>query len=181
MKLKGKLLNCSTADTDNQNNQLDLMSNKVSVIKANQKSNLYSILENDIKKKINQCDIEDDSNLGGDNVLRLPTEKKLIKFNEMELQLMEEIANASKLLVDENSLKEVNIEHDFTAMMQLPIAYITHIIRFCKNIKAFKGLSTFDQLTIMKPFFFEFLSVRFSFNFIEKYSGFLVIGVRFKI
>lgn len=180
MRLKSKLLNCSAVNTNSyqQENKISLVSNKVSVIQANQKSNLYSILENDIKKKINQCDNEDDSSSGGDNVLRLSAEKNLIKFSEMELQLMEEICNASKLLVDENTLKEVDIEHDFAATMHLPLAYITHIIRFCKNIKAFKALSTPDQLTIMKPFFFEFLSIRFSFNFIEKYSGFLVIGVR---
>lgn len=175
MKLKGKLLNCSTADRDQQANQ-SIKSNKVSVIQTNLKSDLYSILEDDIKKKINQCDNENDSN-SSDNAVKLQAEKNLIKFNEVELQLMEEIKVASNLLVDENTLKEVNIEHDFADTMQLPLPYITHIIRFCKNIKAFKGLSSDDQLTIMKPFFFEFLSIRFSFNFIEKYSGFLVIAV----
>lgn len=172
MRLKGKLLNCSLPETANSHS----LPNQVSVIQANQRLDLYSILESDIKEKISQCDKEDDLNLKIDTANKLSTVKNVIKFSEIELQLMEEINNASKLLVEENTLKEVDIEHDFAATLHLPLAYITHIIHFCKNISAFSMLPKNDQLIITKKFFFEYLSVRFSFNFIEDYNGFLVIG-----
>ena len=98
-------------------------------------------------------------------------------MSQHEKTLIEEIDQASSVFTEELSL-QVRGEATFKESCNLPALYIKKIIRFCKNIPAFRLLHKEDQLLIIKPFFTEMLLIRFAFAYNYEHDAISVIEVR---
>lgn len=82
---------------------------------------------------------------------------------------------------DETSVQVNSSTHNkFTIIEVFNITgmYIKKIIRFCKSFEPFRGLPSTDQLIILKAFYHEVQTVRFSYMYRLDVDGFPVMKVR---
>lgn len=99
-------------------------------------------------------------------------------LNSHERNLIAELQGAISHFEDETSLEIVGETTNLYDILNLPAVYIRRIIKFCKNIPAFRQLSSEDQVTILKGFAFEILAVRFMFIYDNERDGHAILAVR---
>ena len=79
---------------------------------------------------------------------------------------------------DENKLPCIGELTDFSNLCNMPVNYIKRIVQFCKKITAFTCLTNVDdQKLILKPYFMEFLCLRFTFLFDVANDGHMILAV----
>lgn len=88
-------------------------------------------------------------------------------LNVIERQLIGELQSAiNGAFEDELTLPCIgevkNVIHQ--EFINLPVHYIRRMVRFVKNLAAFRVLTEEDKMATMKPFFMEMLSLRFIYN-----------------
>lgn len=72
------------------------------------------------------------------------------------------IDRAMSIFPDESRLDNVGESGSLLETFSLPGNYIPKYIRFCKQIEAFKSLSSMDQMIVFKKFYCEISAIRFS-------------------
>src|SRR5699024_5760199 len=94
-----------------------------------------------------------------------------------ELGHLEEVQNAMLIFPDETQYRITGSATNMMEAVNLPCVYIRKIIKFCKQIEAFKGLPQNDQLCLLKSFFPNVNSVRFSYLYRPDLDGIPMIKV----
>src|SRR5699024_1647323 len=108
---------------------------KVSVIQSPSPRNLYSLLKSDyICPSSESYGVMGDSESDTGNSVEAPElfqrRSSRIELNEIELHLLGQIQDASRSnFVDERTLEVVSGPTNVAAMLQLPVVYITRIVK----------------------------------------------------
>ena len=98
-------------------------------------------------------------------------------LNSAELEKVREINSAMAIFPNEYSAEYVGEVNSLPETMNSPGNYIKKYIKFCKQIAAYRCLSTEDQLVVFKKFYFEISAIRFSFLYDVSVEGFLCAEV----
>lgn len=101
----------------------------------------------------------------------------LYQLNSLELTLLAEVDSAmTASFVEENRLPVTGSRTSSLDVLNMLSLYARQIVRFCKSIAAFKALPKEDQLTILKPFYFEIMVIRIAFHYDEQRHAFPLVN-----
>ncbi|KAH9408001.1 Ligand binding domain of hormone receptors protein [Tyrophagus putrescentiae] len=84
-------------------------------------------------------------------------------LSDFESTKIAEIIHALDVVADERALPVVARSDDYYASFQSAEIYVRMFIKFCKQMNSFRLLNATDQLTVLKPFLFDILMIRFAF------------------
>lgn len=102
-------------------------------------------------------------------------QKPNIYFTTNEQQVISELQNALNVFEDESKLPITRTVSCVIEAFNVPSIYAKRIIKFCKNISAFKILGEPDQFAILKSFYLKFLMLRTSFMWNNEKNGYPVL------
>lgn len=91
------------------------------------------------------------------------------------MELIVELESAMGHFADENSMRVIGQVEDYFTAFNLYGRYIKSIVRYCKAIPSFKSLEQDDQLTVLKPFYAEVISIRTAFLYNQALDGFRIL------
>lgn len=154
----------------------DAEKRKIQAMVANV-STIRSVLEMDTETKIFTL-YESDSV----DIFKAQSRRKkyAADLTVIERQLISELQNAMNVFEDESKIeqvREIGSNEDITNFLNLPVHYIKRIVKFCKNVSAFKCLKSDDQMIILRPFFMECLNIRFMFIYDVEKDGHAILEV----
>ena len=84
-------------------------------------------------------------------------------LSDFESTKIAEVLHALNVVADERELPVVARSDDYYASFQSAEIYVRMFIKFCKQMNSFRLLNATDQLSVLKPFLFDILMIRFAF------------------
>ncbi|KAH9408007.1 Ligand binding domain of hormone receptors protein, partial [Tyrophagus putrescentiae] len=101
----------------------------------------------------------------------------LLELSPTEASLIAEVdAAIAASFVEENRLPVTGSRTSSIDVLNMLSLYARQIVRFCKSIAAFRLLPKDDQLTILKPFYFEIMVIRISYHYDEQRHAFPLVN-----
>lgn len=143
------------------------------------RSNIDKLLERDIIKQMHQLD---STTIPCSPVPCKERHQPNKRRQALALSLFEqeEIAKVRKaflMLGNENSVSVIREAKTIQECMYNADIYFRKTIEFCKSFAAFNELSPHDQLLILKPFCFNFMCVKFAYDFDAQSKTVLIYAV----